>query len=226
MPRATPPAHAVSPADAAYTFTIAPFVPDFDPPAPGSYTLPVIDRIGDHRVLDSTGRETRLAALTGDRVALIAFVYTTCGEATGCPLAGAILHRIDRQLAADPSLARRVRLVTLSFDPERDTPERMAAVRGLFNPQTDWAFLTTADAAALQPILDDFGQPVARLNFEDGTWTGLFRHVLKVFLVDERGQVRNIYSTGMISPELILADLQTLSLERSAVATPRPAEQR
>ena len=97
-----------------------------------------------------------------------------------------MLHRLDRALAADADLRRRVVLVSISFDPERDTPARMAAVRAAHAPKTDWRFLTTPDEDALAPLLDDFGQPVAQLRYEDGRWTGLFRHVLKVFLLDAR----------------------------------------
>jgi len=206
----------VDPADAAYTYTAAPFTVDFVPPAPGTYTLPVIDRVADHRLLDSSGDSVQLAALKRDRLAVVAFVYTTCSEAAGCPLAEAIMQRLDRQLAADPALSGRVRLLTVSFDPERDTPARMRMVREGFTPKTDWAFLTAADEAALRPVLDDFGQPVAKLRYENGEWTGLFRHVLKVFLLDEHDQVRNIYSTGMISPDLVMNDLRTLAMERDA----------
>jgi len=206
----------VDPADAAYTYTAAPFVVEFVPPAPGTYTLPVIDRVADHRLLDSSGDSVQLAALKRDRLAVVAFVYTTCSEAAGCPLAEAIMQRLDRQLAADPALSGRVRLLTVSFDPERDTPARMRMVREGFTPKTDWAFLTAADEAALRPVLDDFGQPVAKLRYENGEWTGLFRHVLKVFLLDEHDQVRNIYSTGMISPDLVMNDLRTLAMERDA----------
>lgn len=204
------------PADAAYTFTAAPFAVEFEPPAPGTYDLPVIDRVADHPLLDSNGAAVRLSELKRERLAVVAFVYTTCGEAAGCPLAEAILQRVDRRLAADPELSRRVRLLTISFDPERDTPARMTAVRAVYAPQTDWAFLTTTDEAALRPILDDFGQPVAKLSYEDGQWTGLFRHVLKVFLLDEQNQVRNIYSTGMMSAEVVVNDLRTLAMERGA----------
>jgi cytochrome c peroxidase len=128
------------------------------------------------------------------------------------------MQRLDRKLAADPALVGRVRLLTISFDPERDTPARMAAIRRAFDPKTDWVILTTRDAAQLTPILDDFGQPVAKLYFEDGTWTGLYRHVLKVFLLDEQNRVRNIYSTGLMSPELVMNDLRTLAAERPADA--------
>jgi len=213
---ATPGHPAVGPGDTTYTYTVGPFTPEYDLPAAGSYTLPAIDHIEDHPLLDSGGRPTQLAALKRDRIAVVAFVYTTCGEAAGCPLADAILQRLDRKLAADPELARHVRLLTISFDPERDTPQRMTALRTAFAPQTDWAFLTTSDETQLAPILDDFGQRVAKLYYDDGTWTGLYRHVLKMFLLDEQNRVRNIYSTGLMSPELVLTDVRTLVNERAS----------
>ena len=74
--------------------------------------------------------------------------------------------------------------------PDRDTPERMAAQRKLHDPRTDWRFATTNGGAPLQGLLDDFDQPVAKLRYEDGTWTGLYRHVLKVFLLDPQHRVR------------------------------------
>ena len=105
--------------------------------------------------------------------------------------------------------------MSISFDPERDTPARMGQVREHYAPQTDWLFLTTADQPTLQLLLDDFGQSVSKLRWGDGTWSGLFRHVLKVFLLDEDNRVRNIYSTGFINPDLVLNDIVTLTLEGS-----------
>ena len=86
----------------------------------------------------------------------------------------------------------------------------MAAQRALHAPAGDWHFLTTRDAAMLAPLLADFGQGVAKLRAADGSWTGLFRHVLKVFLVDREGRVRNIYSVGFLHAELVLNDLKTV----------------
>jgi cytochrome c peroxidase len=194
----------------AYTYGVGGFAPEYELPAPGSYALPVVDTIGDHRVLDVDGRPTTLFALKRDRLAVVAFVYTTCVEAAGCPLSLAVLQRIDRALATDPALARAVTLVTVSFDPERDTPARMAVVRKFNAPRTDWHFVTTPSAAELAPILLDFNQPVAKLRFPDGEWSGLFRHVLKVFLLDRNNRVRNVYSAGFLDPALVLNDLRTL----------------
>lgn len=192
------------------------FVPEYTPPAPGSYRLPVVDTIDDHPLLDAEGRRTSLFALKRDRLAVVAFIYTSCAEAGGCPVSTAVLHRLDRLLAADPVLAGAATLVTVSFDPERDTPPRMARVRDLHQPQADWRFATAADQAELEPLLADLGQPVVKLRYPDGRWSGLFRHVLKVFLLDHEHRVRNVYSVGLLNPALVLNDLKTLLMEAEA----------
>ena len=207
----------VDPADLAYTYGVGGFLPEYDPPPPGSYTLPVVDTVGDHPLVDAEGRPTTLFALKEDRLAVVAFVYTTCIEATGCPLSLAVLQRLDREIARDPLLARAVTLLAISFDPERDTPARMRAMRAFHAPRTDWRFVTTAGLAELEPLLRDFNQPVAKLRFPDGQWSGLFRHVLKVFLLDRANRVRNVYSTGFLNARLIVNDVQTV-LERQHVA--------
>jgi len=89
----------------------------------------------------------------------------------------------------------------------------MAVVRSFHAPRSDWRFTTTRSEEDLRPLLADFDQPVAKLRFDDGTWTGLFRHVLKVFLLDGRGRVRNVYSVGLLDSALVLNDLRTLLLE-------------
>jgi cytochrome c peroxidase len=214
----------VDAADLAYQYGVGGFAPEYEPPAPGSYALPVVDTIGDHALLDADGRQTTLFALKRDRLAVVAFVYTTCIEAAGCPLSMAVLHQLDRQIAADPPLAHAVVLITISFDPERDAPARMRVVRTFHSPRSDWRFVTTASTVELEPLLLDFNQPVAKLRFPDGEWSGLFRHVLKVFLLDRDNQVRNIYSAGLLNPQLVLNDVQTLRrqpLEASASAEPR-----
>jgi cytochrome c peroxidase len=198
--------------DVAYTFGVGPFVPTFAPPAPGTYELPPIDTLRDHAVLDADGEDTTLGTLIGDRLAVVSFIYGSCAEATGCPISTAALHRLDRLVADDPTLARDVALVTVSFDPARDTPARMAAMRRLHAPATDWQFVTTRDQAMLRPLLDDFGQPIAELRYADGTPTGVFRHVLKVFLVDRAWRVRNVYSVGFLHPQVVLNDLRTLEM--------------
>ena len=204
---------AVDPAELTYTYAVGGFAPEYTPPAPGSYALPPIATVTDHALVDADGRPTTLFTLTRGRLAVVAFVYTTCIEATGCPLSFSVLHRLDRAIAGDRELARRVTLVTISFDPERDTPARMAVMRRFHAPAGDWRFATTRNETELAPLLADFDQPVAKLRFADGAWSGLFRNVLKVFLLDGESRVRNVYSVGMLDATLVLNDLRTLLLE-------------
>jgi cytochrome oxidase Cu insertion factor (SCO1/SenC/PrrC family) len=216
--------HGIDPADLAYTFALGSFTPEYTPPAPGSYALPVIKTVADHALLGADGQATSLFALKRARLAVVAFVYTTCTEAVGCPLSQAVMQHVDRALAADPELARQVVLLTISFDPERDTPARMQTVSGFYQPQTDWRFVTTRSDTELQPLLDDFGQPVAKLRFADGQWSGLFRHVLKVFLLDATNHVRNIYSVGFLNPQLVVNDLRTVLMASPGEAAPAAAQ--
>lgn len=187
--------------------------PQFTPPPPGTYTLPPIDTIVDHQLLDSTGKSVELFDLTAGKVTVISFMYTSCAEVGGCPLAATVLQQIDRLLDTRPELARHVALISLSFDAERDSPQRMAEAREGLAPHTDWHFLTSANREDLQSVLADFNQPVAKLWNEDGSWSGLFRHVLKVYLLDANHQVRNIYSTGLFSAQLVVNDIETILLE-------------
>jgi cytochrome c peroxidase len=194
----------------AYTYGVGPFAPAYAPPAPGTYELPAIQTVRDHPLLDEEGRDTTLFGDGGRRLTVVAFVYTTCAEAAGCPVSNAVLRRLDRAIAGDEELRGSVALATVSFDPERDSPARMKAQRTLQTPHGAWRFLTARDDATLAPLLADFGQRVERLRGADGAWTGLFRHVLKVFLIDETRRVRNVYSVGFLHADLVLNDLRTV----------------
>ena len=206
-------------AEPGYTYGTAPFTPSYIPPPAGSYELPPIKTVTDHPVLDEAGGVTSLFAAAGKELSVVAFVYMTCAEATGCPVSTAVLHHLDRAVAGDAELHDRVHLVTVSFDPERDTPATMAAARLHHAPVGDWRFLTTRDQAMLAPLLQDFGQQITALQRADGSATGLFRHVLKVFLLDRQHRIRNSYSTGFLDPALLVNDLRTVwwgSITRSA----------
>ncbi len=177
----------------------------FEPPAPGSYELPVIGRVAERELVDSSGARVSFPALDAGQVAVVALIYQSCHEAQGCPASLAFLRELDRRLAADPARAKRVRLASVSFDPKHDTPARLAELRGLMAPKTDWRFLVPDGNESLVALLRDFGQDVVEL---DG---GAKRHVMKVYLVDAERRVRNIYAAGFLDPDLVLADVATLT---------------
>src|SRR2546427_5517636 len=103
--------------------------PQFTPPPPGTYALPPIDAVSDHQLLDASGKQVSLFSLTAGKVVVVSFMYTTCADVGGCPLAAAVLQQVDRLLSTRPATAKRVVLLSVSFDPERDTLARLTEVR-------------------------------------------------------------------------------------------------
>jgi cytochrome c peroxidase len=186
-------------------------------PEPGSYALPSLGEAADGQVLDADGAATTLHALYDQKIVLLAFVYSACSESDGCPLATASLHRVGRLLADDPGALARLRVLTLSFDPERDTPEHMRAMAAsVATGGLDWRFLTTGSRAALDPILAAYGQALVRERDAEGRETGAIAHVLRVFLIDPAGRIRNVYSASYLEPELLAADVRSLLMEPAA----------
>ncbi|MCZ6831511.1 MAG: SCO family protein [Gammaproteobacteria bacterium] len=186
----------------------------FQPPAAGSYQLPPLGIAADGKVLDSSGVQRRLQQLTGDKLVLMGFIYTHCADVNGCPLASFVMKKVQAQLLEDQALAAQVRLLSLSFDPELDTPAALTDYARHFRRQDfDWQFLTTASEQDLQPILEGYGQFRVK-NYDDkGDYAGSMSHILRVYLIDRQRRIRNIYSTGFLHADTVLNDLRTLALE-------------
>lgn len=187
----------------------------YEPPEPGTYELPPIQTLERHRVLGSEGGETELLEIGAGQVALVSLVYLSCPHQ--CPMTHAVFQKIDRSLAGDAELEGRVELVTVSFDPARDTPERLAALRRQLAPQSEWRFVTAPDADALVPVLEDFGQDA---RAADSVAAGRIDHVLKVFLVDSERRVRNVYSAEFLDARLLMNDARTVLREAHTAALP------
>jgi cytochrome oxidase Cu insertion factor (SCO1/SenC/PrrC family) len=196
---------------------------DYDAPVPGTYKLPVIKPAADGALLDSTGKPIRLAKLTRGRITVMSFIYTRCAAAKACPYATGVLMQLHRESAEDAALAKELRLVSMSFDPANDTPERMAAYSGFAAARptaAPWHFVTTRSQVELQPIFTAYDQAVdKKQNALDPT--GPLNHNLRVFLIDRTGNIRNIYGSGTLDPRLVLADVRTLMME-SAQTTVKP----
>ncbi len=185
---------------------------EYEAPVPGTYALPVIKPAGDGEVIDSENHSLHLRELTHGRVTVMSFIYTRCAAAKACPYATGVLMQLYQQSQDDPALVKEMRLISMSFDPAADTPERMAAYSTLAKterPAAEWKFLTTRSQAQLQPILDSYGQAVNKRSNPNDPQGPLY-HILRVFLIDADGNVRNIYSSDTLDPRLVLADVKTL----------------
>ena len=194
----------------------------FVPPAAGTYSLQHIQASPDAALLDSSAHPLRLSELTRGKITLLTFFYTHCTDPLGCPYALGLMSTLRDRMASDSDLRQNVRFVSISFDPTYDSPRQLRSfAHGLATKAGfEWDFVTTPSIAVLQPLLDDFGQDVRIEQAGDGRAARTMNHMLKLFLIDPRGSVREIYALDYLQPEVMLNDLRTLRLEARTVHTP------
>ncbi len=194
---------------------------NFAAPPPGSYSLPPLKQAGNGSVLTGNGTLTHLYDLYNNRIVLLSLMYTSCNDADGCPLALMVLQQVQRRLSVEPEVKDKVLLVSMSFDPKRDTPDVMRRYGAAFSRNVpEWRFITTASASDLAPILSAYGQSVVPERDEQGNILGTLSHVLRVFLIDPTHRVRNIYSASYLHADSIVNDVKTLMLEQSGSMAP------
>jgi protein SCO1 len=185
-------------------------------PEPGSYSLPPIRRAAGGPVVDEHGAAHDLGDLARGQLTVLAFIYTQCADV--CPTASLRLLQLHDLAGREPGIASRLRLISMSFDPGNDTPEVMREHaeqwRGSPGGRPEWLFLTAPDAASLEPVLAAYDQTIGRKP-DPNDPTGALNHILRVFLIDAAGLVRNIYSLDFLDPNLVLNDVRTLLMERS-----------
>ncbi|MEW8231806.1 MAG: cytochrome c peroxidase [Candidatus Thiodiazotropha endolucinida] len=185
-------------------------------PAIGSYSLPALGEAGNGAVLNGDGKQQSLHDLFNDRYALLAFIYSTCSDVNGCPLSSHVFYKIKSAMKRDAELADRLKLISLSFDPEIDTPEVMKLYANNFRyagSAGEWQFITTASHQALQPILQSYNQVIQREVDSSGKASVGYSHVLRVFLIDPQKRIRNIYSVDFLHHDLIINDVKTLLMQ-------------
>ena len=194
---------------------------DYDPPTPGSYELPVIKTAADGAILSEDGKARRLREVFEGKISVLAFIYTRCTDPRACPYATRVLYQLHQVSGQDPILAKNLHLVTMSFDSAHDTPEVMASFRERYEPErpgAKWSYLTTRRTEDIKAILGAYGQAVDRKK-DPNSESGPFFHQLRVYLIDRKGMIRNIYSYELLDPRLVVTDIRTLLLEEHAKTT-------
>ena len=153
--------------------------------------------IEDFTLTDQTSRPFKFQSLRG-KVAIIAFAYTTCPDV--CPLITAAMRQAQESLTKDERAS--TYFVTITTDPEIDTPKVMASYAKRYGVDlSNWAFLT-GDEAALKKVWKNFGVGVQRKA------RGLIDHTTLTAIVDRSGAMRVAYVGSSPDPKAILQDLR------------------
>lgn len=144
----------------------------------------------DFQLTDQSGATVSSASLKGS-VTLLDFVYTHCTDA--CPLLSATFQETQRKLAEDKALASNVKLVSLSVDPQHDTPTVMAEYARQFKADPSSWIMLTGDWDQVYDVVTGFKvatrppRPPADAPAPGGTE---ITHSTRIILIDPQLQVR------------------------------------
>lgn len=177
----------------------------FNPIKPG-------DQVPDFQLLNQSAKQIHLNQFRG-KILLMTFIYTRCPLADYCPRMSRNFAQIDKVLAADPELYKKTHLLSVSFDPEYDTPQVLrsygSAYTGKYTNEKfeHWDF-AAPDKDDLAPVLRFFG--VGATPEKDKTIT----HSLSTILIGPDGKVFKWYPTNDWAPEQVINDVKQLISEQ------------
>jgi protein SCO1/2 len=175
---------------------------------PAATVLVEGDEVPDAAFVDQADRRRSFAEWTGTAT-LVTFIYTNCPLPNFCPLMDQNFSTIQRAAAEDAALAGRVRLVSISLDPERDTPAVLAAhaAQRKADPAV-WTFLT-GDRVTIDRFAARFGVGAVR-----DTNSTEISHNLRTALLSPDRRVVKFYAGSDWTPGTVLADLRALLSRR------------
>jgi protein SCO1/2 len=161
--------------------------------AAGRAVVPVAvgQPVPDFTLIDQAGQPVRFASLIGKVVALD-FVYTRCALPQFCLRASNVFSVMQRRFARQ--YGRDLALLTVTFDPERDTPDVLATYAARFNADPKmWRFLTGKTA--------DVRRVTSLFGVESYLDEGLVNHSLHTVVIDRQGRLVSNIEGNQYTPE-------------------------
>lgn len=154
--------------------------PDSAGPSPVFDPLEVGEAVPDVRLVDQSGTSFDLTTLEG-QYALITFIYTDCPMPTFCPLMSERFATLQPKLRE--GFGDRIGLLSISFDPDNDTPEALRTYASRYTEDfSTWTFAVPASADDLERAKKAFG--ISTFRAEDQ-----IIHNLTTTLVDPHGRI-------------------------------------
>jgi len=161
------------------------------------------EAVPDEPFVDHTGTPRRLSDWRGTAVA-VTFIYTRCPLPDFCPRMDQHFAAVQKEIARDPALRKRVHLVSISFDPDFDRPAVLEAhaTRAGADGAT-WSFVT-GDRDDIDRFASRFGVSIIR---EDRTGQEIV-HNLRTAVIDPQGRLAKVFSGTDWTPAELLHELR------------------
>jgi len=168
--------------------------------------LAVIRQAPDFTLTAQDEKLLRLSDLKG-KVLLVSFIFTTCNGT--CPATTHRMGQVQELLQARGRFKDdRVRLLSITLDPARDTPEVLRRYMKVYDADpAHWSFLT-GPAEKVNKVIaawDMWAKPSAN---------GQLDHPSRIFLIDRRSRVREIYHLGFLKAPWVVEDIELLLNEK------------
>jgi len=161
--------------------------------------LPTIGAAPEFALTSQDGAEVTLESLRG-KVVAVTFIYTWCPDV--CPMLTDKMARV--QDALGPDFGTKIAFVSITADPERDTPEVLKQYAAAFDADfAGWSFLTGEPSAVLE-VARRYGVAVAKAA------DGQVDHTLLTTLIDRQGVMRVQYLGYRFDEEEFRHDLLDL----------------
>jgi protein SCO1/2 len=164
----------------------------------------------DYTLTNQFGEQVSLPDDYSGKVLVVGYVYTNCPDI--CPMITYNMRDLQREFPGEQDF----HLISISFDPERDSPEVLHSYAESYNiDQSNWSMLT-GEKSEVDEVLDKLGIATVKTPTrftEDNKAVYFIDHTDKVSLIDKKGQVRNHYLGSELDTETVIEDIKTLLTE-------------
>jgi protein SCO1/2 len=173
--------------------------------------LPLLGTVPDFSLTERSGQAFGLNDLRG-KVWIADFIFTNC--AGTCPIMTTAMTEIQRMALAEK--LDDVRLISVTVDPERDTPEVLQRFADGYGALAGRWYFLTGDGAAIQQLANK-GFLLSAAASTGGSAEEPIIHSNRFVLVDRQGRIRGYYDgTDEESVKHLLKDLKTLYREEAS----------
>ena len=167
------------------------------------------DQVPDFTMLNQNGRRVHFKSFRG-KIVLLTFIYTRCPFPDYCPRLTGNFAEINRNLASDAALKGRTTLLSLSFDPEHDTPKVLRDYAARYAGKDDPGYKRWEFAAIPSGELKD-----VTLFFGLSYWTQgqQIVHSMSTTLVGPDQKIFRWYFGNDWTPAQIVKDVKNLAAQ-------------
>jgi len=175
------------------------------------------DEVPDYRLINQDGKAIRIHDYRG-KALVLTFIYTRCPQPDQCALMSNNFAAIDQELQKEPELYAKTHLLSISFDPEYDTPKVLhsygAAFTGRYSDETfaHWEF-ASGSTDEVKGIAQYFGM---RYYLDSETGNQQVIHSLRTAVIGPDSKVIKVYRGNDWKPDEIVSDLRAAAQTKNS----------